>query len=160
MAGDIATISLRVNTSDVERGSNELDKFAEAAAVAAKGADNFGASGKGAAKVSAEVAREVEDTHQRVRRFSEALKQNETSIRGAAQATSQQQQELRTLLTQINPVTAAFEKLDNMEQQLSRFNAKGLIDSDTFRDASRTIQQTREELGRAAEARTAEGRAA
>lgn len=160
MAGDIATISLRVNTSDVERGSNELDKFAEAAAVAAKGADNFGASGKGAAKVSAEVAREVEDTHQRVGRFSEALKQNKTSIKGAAQATSQQQQELRTLLTQINPVTAAFEKLDNMEQQLSRFNAKGLIDSDTFRDASRTIQQTREELGRAAEARTAEGRAA
>lgn len=160
MAGDIATISLRVNTSDVERGSNELDKFAEAAADAAKGADNFGASGKGAAKASAEVAREVEDTHRRVREFTEGLKQNETSTKGAAQATAQQQQELRTLLTQINPVTAAFEKLDNMEQQLSRFNAKGLIDSDTFRDAARTIQQTREELGRAAEARTAEGRAA
>lgn len=160
MSGDIATISLRVNTSDVERGSNELDKFAEAAAVAAKGADNFGTSGKGAAKVSAEVAREVEDTHQRVRRFSEALKQNETSIKGAAQATAQQQQELRTLLTQINPVTAAFEKLDNMEQQLSRFNAKGLVDTDTFRDATRTIQQTREELGRTADARTTEGRAA
>jgi len=160
MAGDIATISLRVNTSDVERGSNELDKFADAAADAAKGADNFGASGKGAAKASAEVAREVEDTHRRVREFTEGLKQNEASTKGAAQATAQQQQELRTLLTQINPVTAAFEKLDNMEQQLSRFNAKGLIDSDTFRDASRTIQQTRDELGRAAEARTAEGRAA
>lgn len=160
MAGDIATISLKVNTSDVERGSNELDKFADAAADAAKGADNFGTSGKVAAKVSAEVAREVEDTHRRVREFTEGLKQNEASTKGAAQATAQQQQELRTLLTQINPVTAAFEKLDNMEQQLSRFNAKGLIDSDTFREAARTIQQTRDELGRAAEARTAEGRAA
>ncbi|PKE30955.1 phage tail tape measure protein [Rahnella sp. AA] len=160
MAGDIATISLKVNTSDVERGSNELDKFADAAADAAKGADNFGTSGKGAAKVSAEVAREVEDTHRRVREFTEGLKQNEASTKGVAQATAQQQQELRTLLTQINPVTAAFEKLDNMEQQLSRFNAKGLIDSDTFRDAARTIQQAREELGRAADARTEEGRAA
>lgn len=160
MAGDIATISLKVNTSDVERGSNELDKFADAAADAAKGADNFGTSGKVAAKVSAEVAREVEDTHRRVREFTEGLKQNEASTKGAAQASAQQQQELRTLLTQINPVTAAFEKLDNMEQQLSRFNAKGLIDSDTFREAARTIQQTREELGRAADARTEEGRAA
>lgn len=43
---DIATISLKVNTSDVECGSNELDKFKEAAAGAAKGADNFGDSGK------------------------------------------------------------------------------------------------------------------
>lgn len=38
---DIATISLKVNTSEVERGSNELDKFQVAAAGAAKSADGF-----------------------------------------------------------------------------------------------------------------------
>ncbi len=38
---DIATISLKVNTSEVERGSNELDKFQVAAAGAAKSADGL-----------------------------------------------------------------------------------------------------------------------
>ncbi len=67
---------------------------------------------------------------------------------------------MRTLLTQINPVTAAFEKLDDMEQRLRDFNAKGMIDPESFHAAADAIQRTRDELGRVAEARTEEGAAA
>ncbi len=75
---DIATISLKVNTSEVERGSNELDKFQVAAAGAAKSADGFGDSGKDVSKITAEVAKEVEETHRRVAEYTEAL--NKTKL--------------------------------------------------------------------------------
>lgn len=53
---DIASISLRVNTSELERGNQALDSFKEAATGAAKGADGFSSSNKGAAKITAEPA--------------------------------------------------------------------------------------------------------
>ncbi|WP_016676671.1 phage tail tape measure protein, partial [Yersinia pestis] len=108
----------------------------------------------------AEVAKEVEETHRRVAEYTEALNKNQVNTRAATQATSEQQQQLRTLLTQINPVTAAFEKLDDMEQRLRDFNAKGMIDPESFHAAADAIQRTRDELGRVAEARTEEGAAA
>lgn len=158
--GDIASLSLRVDTGDLQRGNNELDKFQQKATVAAGVADGFNASGKNTAKVSKEIAQEIEDTHRRVAEYAASLNKAQSEAKGNAQATAQQRQELRDLLTQINPVTAAFERLDNMESQLSKFNAKGIIDPESFAEASRTIQQTRVQLERAATARTEEGKAA
>ncbi|NYA45726.1 phage tail tape measure protein [Serratia fonticola] len=157
---DIASLSLRVDTGDLQRGNNELDKFQQKATVAAGAADGFNASGKNTAKVSKEIAQEIEDTHRRVAEYAASLNKAQSEAKGNAQATAQQRQELRDLLTQINPVTAAFERLDNMESQLSKFNAKGMIDPESFAEASRTIQQTRVQLERAATARTEEGKAA
>ncbi|HBE9150681.1 TPA: phage tail tape measure protein [Serratia fonticola] len=156
---DIASISLRVDTGDLQRGNQELDKFQQKATGAAGAADGFNASGKNTAKVSKEIAQEIEDTHRRVAEYAAALNKSQTEAKNHSQATAQQRQELRDLLTQINPVTAAFERLDNMESQLSKFNAKGLIDPESFAEASRTIQQTRIQLERAATARTEEGKA-
>ncbi|UAN55339.1 phage tail tape measure protein [Serratia sp. JSRIV004] len=157
---DIASLSLRVDTGDLQRGNQELDKFQQKATGAAGAADGFNASGKNTAKVSKEIAQEIEDTHRRVAEYAAALNKSQTEAKNHSQATAQQRQELRDLLTQINPVTAAFERLDNMESQLSKFNAKGVIDPESFAEASRTIQQTRIQLERAATARTEEGKAA
>ncbi|WP_025118788.1 MULTISPECIES: phage tail tape measure protein [unclassified Serratia (in: enterobacteria)] len=157
---DIASLSLRVDTGDLQRGNNELDKFQQKATGAAGAADGFNASGKNTAKVSKEIAQEIEDTHRRVAEYAAALNKSQTEAKNHSQATAQQRQELRDLLTQINPVTAAFERLDNMESQLSKFNAKGIIDPESFAEASRTIQQARIQLERAATARTEEGKAA
>ncbi|MBE0153167.1 phage tail tape measure protein [Serratia fonticola] len=156
---DIASLSLRVDTGDLQRGNQELDKFQQKATGAAGAADDFNASGKNTAKVSKEIAQEIEDTHRRVAEYAAALNKSQTEAKNHSQATAQQRQELRDLLTQINPVTAAFERLDNMESQLSKFNAKGIIDPESFAEASRTIQQTRIQLERAATARTEEGKA-
>ncbi|MFT2788850.1 phage tail tape measure protein [Serratia sp. T13T92] len=157
---DIASLSLHVDTGDLQRGNQELDKFQQKATGAAGAADGFNASGKNTAKVSKEIAQEIEDTHRRVAEYAAALNKSQTEAKNHSQATAQQRQELRDLLTQINPVTAAFERLDNMESQLSKFNAKGVIDPESFAEASRTIQQTRIQLERAATARTEEGKAA
>ncbi|ELY6360293.1 hypothetical protein C5952_17680 [Cronobacter sakazakii] len=44
MSNDIATITLRVNTGDLERGNRTLDEFRQAAGSAAKGADDLNSS--------------------------------------------------------------------------------------------------------------------
>lgn len=41
MSNDIATISLRVNTSELERGNQALDRFQETASAAAGKADDL-----------------------------------------------------------------------------------------------------------------------
>ena len=49
MSNDIATISLRVNTGDLERGNQALDKFQDTAAAAAGKADDLNSSFKAGA---------------------------------------------------------------------------------------------------------------
>ncbi|HHH0536759.1 TPA: phage tail tape measure protein [Yersinia enterocolitica] len=129
---DIATISLRADTSSLEQGDKALDHFGQTAEKTIKQADGLNDAFKAGAQ---------------------SQKQNNESLK-------QQQQELQALLTKINPVTAAFSKLDEMESQLAKFKSKDLVDSETFSQASKTIQQTRDELARVAEARTEDGKAA
>lgn len=154
---DIATISLRVNTSELERGNKALDDFNDAAGAAAKGADNFGESNKGAAKSTAEAAREINEIHQRVREFTEAQKQNQNSTKGATQATGQQRQELQNLLNRISPVNRALNDLDELQTSLSKH--RGNLDTETYARFNAILDTTRTKLSQVMESETAEGRA-
>lgn len=156
---DIASISLRVNTSELERGNQALDSFKEAATGAAKGADSFGSSNKGAAKITAEASREIEEIHQRVRQFAEAQKQTQSSTKSATQATSQQKQELQNLLNKISPVNRALNDLDNLQSNLSKHRASGNLEADTFSRYNAILDTTRVKLAQVMEAETTEGRA-
>ncbi|WP_083615862.1 phage tail tape measure protein [Pantoea sp. 1.19] len=156
---DIATISLRVNTSELERGSKALDDFEGAAAGAAKGADNFGSINKGAAKVTAETAREIEMLHQRVRQFSESQRQNQTASQAATQASAHQKQELQNLLNRISPVNRALNELEGLQKSLSGYRGKGMVDDDDYSRYNAVLETTRQKLFQVMEAETAEGRA-
>ncbi|HCI6019536.1 TPA: phage tail tape measure protein [Klebsiella quasipneumoniae subsp. quasipneumoniae] len=128
---DIATISLRVNTSDLERGNQALDQFQQAAGAAAKQGDAFNQSQKSGAG---------------------GAKQNTEQLR-------QQQAELRNLLNQISPVNKALDELDNVQQQLSRFRGSGIVGVEQFERYSEILETTRDRLLAVQDAETAEGRA-
>ncbi|QXA73952.1 phage tail tape measure protein [Klebsiella aerogenes] len=128
---DIATISLRVNTSDLERGNQALDQFQQAAGAAAKQGDAFNQSQKSGAG---------------------GAKQNTEQLR-------QQQAELRNLLNQISPVNKALDELDNIQQQLSRFRGSGIVGVEQFERYSEILETTRDRLLAVQDAETAEGRA-
>ncbi|HCI6737409.1 TPA: phage tail tape measure protein [Klebsiella quasipneumoniae subsp. quasipneumoniae] len=128
---DIATISLRVNTSDLERGNQALDQFQQAAGAAAKQGDAFNQSQKSGAG---------------------GAKQNTEQLR-------QQQAELRNLLNQISPVNKALDELDNVQQQLSRFRGSGIVGVEQYERYSEILETTRDRLLTVQEAETAEGRA-
>lgn len=63
-----------------------------------------------------------------------------------AKATDQEAKSLADLLDRIDPVNAALNRLDDQQRQLTKFQAKGFIDSDTFSDYSKKIDETRSRL--------------
>lgn len=58
-------------------------------------------------------------------------------------ATDEEARSLSALLDKIDPVNAALNRLDDQQRQLSKFQAKGFIDTETFADYSKKIEQTR-----------------
>ncbi|MDU4943820.1 MAG: phage tail tape measure protein [Mixta calida] len=63
-----------------------------------------------------------------------------------AKATDQEAKSLSDLLDKIDPVNAALNRLDDQQRQLAKFQAKGFIDSDTFSEYSKKIEETRNRL--------------
>ncbi|QCT21754.1 phage tail tape measure protein [Jejubacter calystegiae] len=127
---DIATISLRVNTGELERGSKELDRFQETATRAAGKAD---------------------DLNYTFKTGVDRQKKNAESLR-------QQKQELQNLLNKISPVNKALDELDTIQQSLAKFRGKGLVGDEDFARYNGVLDTTRAKLAQVMEAETAEGR--
>ncbi|HFK2694804.1 TPA: phage tail tape measure protein [Kluyvera ascorbata] len=131
MSNDIATISLRVNTGDLERGNQALDKFQDTAAAAAGKADDLNSSFKAGASTQ---------------------KQNTESLK-------QQRQELQNLLNKISPVNKALDELDTIQANLAKFRGKGLVGDEDYTRYNSVLETTRSKLAQVMESETAEGRA-
>ncbi|ELI8407859.1 phage tail tape measure protein [Yersinia enterocolitica] len=129
---DIATISLRADTSSLEQGDKALDHFGQTAEKTTKQADGLNDAFKAG---------------------TQSQKQNNESLK-------QQQQALQDLLAKINPVNNALNKLDDMQLQLSKFRSQGIVDDRTYRESAVAIGRARQELTAAAEASTKAGKAA
>lgn len=130
MSNDIATISLRVNTSELERGNRELDRFQETATAAAGKAD---------------------DLNSTFRTGIDNQKKNSESLK-------QQRQELQNLLNKISPVNKALDELDTIQESLAKFRSKGLVGDEDFTRYNSVLETTRTKLAQVMEAETAEGR--
>ncbi|HDU8021385.1 phage tail tape measure protein [Cronobacter sakazakii] len=128
---DIATISLRVNTSDLDRGNRALDDFQQTASGAAKKAD---------------------DLNSCFRAGAESQKKSSASLR-------EQKQELQALLNKISPVNKALDELDTIQQNLASFRGKSLVSLEQYERYNEILETTRTKLLETQEAETAEGRA-
>lgn len=131
MSNDIATISLRVNTTELERGNQALDRFQETASAAAGKAD---------------------DLNSTFRTGIDNQKKNSESLK-------QQRQELQNLLNKISPVNKALDELDTIQESLSKFRSKGLVGDEDFTRYNSVLETTRAKLAQVMESETAEGRA-
>lgn len=131
MSNDIATISLRVNTTELERGNQALDRFQETATAAAGKAD---------------------DLNSTFRTGIDNQKKNSESLK-------QQRQELQNLLNKISPVNKALDELDTIQESLAKFRGKGLVGDEDFTRYNSVLETTRAKLAQVMESETAEGRA-
>ncbi|WP_272682926.1 phage tail tape measure protein [Providencia sp. PROV133] len=128
---DIATISLKADTSDLERGTQKLKEFgdtAEKASSASQGLND---------------------------QFNRGIDHQKK----AADALKRQKKELDDLLNSINPTNKAFQKLDEWQRKLSDASKKGLLPRDVFLDYNKILDQTRDKLTRVQMSLTAEGQA-
>lgn len=131
MSNDIATISLRVNTTELERGNQALDRFQETASAAAGKAN---------------------DLNSTFRTGIDNQKKNSESLK-------QQRQELQNLLNKISPVNKALDELDTIQESLAKFRGKGLLGDEDFTRYNSVLETTRAKLAQVMESETAEGRA-
>ena len=103
---DIATISLRVNTSSLEKGTQELDNFRKAAQGGAGSAD--------------ELSQSVDETHRRVDELRKRLADSESATKKNASA----QDELASAFyKQIDSIKNAAKETDNIAVIRARLHA-------------------------------------
>ncbi|HBX8416719.1 TPA: phage tail length tape measure family protein [Klebsiella pneumoniae] len=69
-----------------------------------------------------------------------------TSAGKVTKATDEEKHSLSELLDRIDPVNAALNKLDKQQQDLAKFQSKGMVDTDTFDLYSKKIEETRNRL--------------
>lgn len=118
MTDQIASITLRADVSDLKTASNELDRLGEAAAGAVDKADDLNS----VFRAGAESAKQG----------SEGLKEQQNALKG--------------LLENIDPVTKALNRLDEQQESLRKFQAKGFLDTDTFQAYNKILDDTRLKL--------------
>ncbi|HHD2940419.1 TPA: phage tail tape measure protein [Enterobacter kobei] len=118
MTDQIASITLRADVSDLKTASNELDRLGEAAAGAVDKAD---------------------DLNSVFRAGAESAKQGSEGIK-------EQQNALKGLLENIDPVTKALNRLDEQQESLRKFQAKGFLDTETFQAYNKILDNTRLKL--------------
>ena len=118
MTDQIASITLRADVSDLKTASNELDKLGQAAAGAVDKADDLNS----VFRAGAESAKQG----------SEGLKDQQNALKG--------------LLENIDPVTKALNRLDEQQESLRKFQAKGFLDTETFQAYNKILDDTRLKL--------------
>lgn len=79
-------------------------------------------------------------------KMTQAGDQASNSANRVKKATKEEADALSDLLDRIDPVNAALNKLDKQQQELSKFKAKGMIDTETFDTYSKQIEATRNRL--------------
>lgn len=128
---DIATISLKADTSDLERGTQKLKEFGS-------------------------TAEKVNDSTQDL---NEQFKRGVDTQKKATQAAEKQRKELHELLNQLNPTNKAFERLDEWQEKLSSASKKGMLPTDQFHDYNNILEQMRDKLQKMHMSLTVEGQA-
>ncbi|MGI1294021.1 phage tail tape measure protein [Enterobacter kobei] len=118
MTDQIASITLRADVSDLKTASNELDKLGQAAVGAVEKADDLNS----AFRAGAESAKQG----------SEGIKEQQNALRG--------------LLENIDPVNKALNRLDEQQESLRKFQTKGFLDTDTFQAYNKILDDTRLKL--------------
>lgn len=118
MTDQIASITLRADVSDLKTASNELDRLGEAAAGAVDKADDLNS-----------VFRAGADS---AKQGSEGIKEQQNALKG--------------LLENIDPVTKALNRLDEQQESLRKFQAKGFLDTETFQAYNKILDDTRLKL--------------
>ncbi|NBC97908.1 phage tail tape measure protein [Atlantibacter hermannii] len=118
MTDQIASITLRADVSDLKTASNELDKLGQAASSAVDKAD---------------------DLNSVFRAGAESAKQGSAGIK-------EQQNALKGLLENIDPVNKALNRLDEQQAALRKFQSKGFLDTDDFQHYNKILDDTRLKL--------------
>jgi lambda family phage tail tape measure protein len=138
---DIATISLRVNTSELEKGTQELDKFGSAAGVAAKSADGLGS--------------DIDEVHKRVAEFRKRLEESTISARNSGKAQDALAESFMKQIDSIKTAGDATERLASISASLRAARRAGNIDEQNYLSLISDISRKQSEAAKTEQATAA-----
>lgn len=157
---DIATISLRADTSSLEQGDKALDHFGQTAEKATKQADGLNESNIKLASSHDEAAKSLANNYKATSDYNASVERSAKSSKAASVIIEEQKSGLNALLDRINPTNKAFAELDEVSKKLRAAKDSNLIDTEQFEHYNAILFTTADKLNKVTEALTEEGRAA
>lgn len=129
---DIATLGMAIDSSEAASAATDLDRMVQAGARAERSAASVGAAMASAGAKFGTASGQSDGLRQAIEHGSDAMRK--------------QQGELAALIGRIDPVVGALGRLDDMESQLRKHAASGLLPADDFAAYSAKITEMRQRL--------------
>ncbi|WP_340617523.1 phage tail tape measure protein [Xenorhabdus entomophaga] len=131
---DVATISLKVNTSDLERGEQKLNSFKDAADKASNSTDKLTSQSEKSAAASAEMAKELDQVNKNVA-ASVAKKQN--AALASKKLAAEQDKVAEAFFKQIDAIkrnSTATEQLTKIQAEARKARQSEKLDLESYRN--------------------------
>lgn len=160
LAGDVEDVGTAATGS-----SQKLDSAAQAQNQVADAARSQAQAEQNAASATSQTGDAVQQVATEYAGYQAALARTraemgslQNSMDGTTADIDAQRTALTALVNRIDPVVAAYGRLDDMEEQLNAFRGAGLVGDDDFEQYSTRLNEMRVQVEKAAHASTEAGR--
>ncbi|PHM50581.1 phage tail tape measure protein [Xenorhabdus sp. KK7.4] len=156
---DVATISLKVNTSDLERGEQKLNSFKNAADKASGSTNKFASQSEKSAVASAAMAKEIDRVHKNVSDL--AIKEQKAAASAKALA-AEQDKVAEAFFKQIDAIkrnATSTEQLTKIQAEARKARKSEKLDLESYRNILSDIIGKKKQMAEADAKQAAAGQA-
>ncbi|MBD1228653.1 phage tail tape measure protein [Xenorhabdus griffiniae] len=156
---DVATISLKVNTSDLERGEQKLNSFKDAADKASNSTNKLTSQSEKSAAASADMAKEIDRIHRSV---TELAAKEQRAAASAKVLAAEQDKVAESFFKQIDAIkrnATATEQLTRIQAEARKARKSEKLDLESYRNILSDIIGKKKQMAEADAKQTAAGQA-
>ncbi|MDA5087578.1 phage tail length tape measure family protein [Klebsiella quasipneumoniae subsp. quasipneumoniae] len=160
LAGDVEDVGSAATTSSqkLSTTARAQDSVAESARSQAQAEQNAASATSQTGDAIQQVATEYAGYQAALARTRAEMGSLQNGMDGTTADIDAQRTALTALVNRIDPVVAAYGRLDDMEEQLNAFRGAGLVGDDDFEQYSTRLNEMRVQVEKAAHASTEAGR--
>ncbi|EPK6604442.1 phage tail length tape measure family protein [Klebsiella pneumoniae] len=160
LAGDVEDVGSAATTSSqkLSTTARAQDSVAESARSQAQAEQNAASATSQTGDAIQQVATEYAGYQAALARTRAEMGSLQNGMDGTTADIDAQRTALTALVNRIDPVVAAYGRLDDMEEQLNAFRGAGLVGDDDFEEYSTRLNEMRVQVEKAAHASTEAGR--
>ncbi|AOM40164.1 phage tail tape measure protein [Xenorhabdus hominickii] len=156
---DVATISLKVNTSDLERGEQKLNSFKDAADKASSSTNKFTSQSDNQAAASAAMAKEIDRVH---RSIAELAAKEQRATATSRTLAAEQDKVAEAFFKQIDAIkrnATATEQLTKIQAEARKARQSEKLDLESYRNILSDIIGKKKQMAEADAKQGAAGQA-
>ena len=160
LAGDVEDVGSAATGSSqkLDAAARAQNNLADAARSQAQAEQNASASISQTGNVVQQAVTEYAGYQAALARTRAEMGSLQGGMGGTTEEIDAQRASLAALVNRIDPVVAAYGRLDEMQEQLSAFRSTGLVDDDDFEQYSTRLNDLRLQVEKSAHATTEAGR--